>query len=71
MFSGQIFCDFAGYSNIARGTALLLGYRLPVNFSAPYIASSFKSFWERWHMTLSRWLRDYLYVLLGGNRGSK
>ncbi len=68
MFSGQIFADFAGYSNIARGTALILGYRLPVNFDAPYLAASFKNFWERWHMTLSRWLRDYLYVGLGGNR---
>jgi alginate O-acetyltransferase complex protein AlgI len=68
MFSGQIFADFAGYSNIARGTAYLLGYRLPVNFNAPYLAASFKNFWERWHITLSRWLRDYLYVSLGGNR---
>ena len=68
MFSGQIFADFAGYSNIARGTAYLLGYRLPLNFNAPYLAASFKNFWERWHMTLSRWLRDYLYVPLGGNR---
>ena len=70
LFSGQIFCDFAGYSNIARGLALLLGYRLPVNFKAPYIAGSFKNFWERWHITLSSWLRDYLYVSLGGNRVS-
>ncbi len=69
MFSGQIFADFAGYSNIARGTAYLLGYRLPINFNAPYLAASFKNFWERWHMTLSRWLRDYLYISLGGNRG--
>jgi D-alanyl-lipoteichoic acid acyltransferase DltB (MBOAT superfamily) len=68
MFSGQIFGDFAGYSNIARGTAYLLGYRLPLNFNAPYLASSFRNFWERWHITLSRWLRDYLYVPLGGNR---
>src|SRR5690606_21808832 len=68
MFSGQIFADFAGYSNIARGVAYLLGYRLPINFNAPYLAASFKNFWERWHMTLSRWLRDYLYVSLGGNR---
>jgi len=68
MFSGQIFADFAGYSNIARGTAYILGYHLPLNFNAPYLAASFKNFWERWHMTLSRWLRDYLYVPLGGNR---
>jgi alginate O-acetyltransferase complex protein AlgI len=71
MFSAQIFCDFAGYSNIARGLALLLGFRLPVNFNAPYLAASFKNFWERWHITLSTWLRDYLYVPLGGNRISR
>jgi alginate O-acetyltransferase complex protein AlgI len=71
MFGGQIFCDFAGYSNIARGLALMLGFRLPVNFNAPYIAGSFKNFWERWHITLSSWLRDYLYVSLGGNRISR
>jgi alginate O-acetyltransferase complex protein AlgI len=71
MFGAQIFCDFAGYSNIARGVALMLGFRLPVNFNAPYIAGSFKNFWERWHITLSSWLRDYLYVSLGGNRGTK
>ncbi|HET9703662.1 MAG TPA: MBOAT family O-acyltransferase [Vicinamibacterales bacterium] len=68
MFSGQIFADFAGYSSIARGLAYLLGYRLPMNFNAPYIAASLKNFWERWHITLSSWLRDYLYVPLGGNR---
>ena len=68
MFSGQIFADFAGYSSIARGLAYLLGYRLPINFNAPYIAASLKNFWERWHITLSSWLRDYLYVPLGGNR---
>jgi D-alanyl-lipoteichoic acid acyltransferase DltB (MBOAT superfamily) len=71
MFGAQIFCDFAGYSNIARGLALLLGFRLPLNFNAPYIAGSFKNFWERWHITLSSWLRDYLYVSLGGNRISR
>lgn len=71
MFSGQILADFAGYSNIARGLAYLLGYRLPVNFNAPYLAMSFKNFWERWHITLSRWLRDYLYISLGGNRRSE
>ena len=68
MFSGQIFADFAGYSSIARGLAYLLGYRLPVNFNAPYVAGSLKNFWERWHISLSSWLRDYLYVPLGGNR---
>ncbi len=71
MFSGQIFADFCGYSTIARGLGYLLGYRFPLNFDAPYIAATFKNFWERWHITLSRWLRDYLYVPLGGNRGSR
>lgn len=71
MFSGQIFADFCGYSTIARGLGYLLGYRFPLNFDAPYIAATFKNFWERWHITLSRWLRDYLYLPLGGNRGSR
>lgn len=71
MFSGQIFADFAGYSSIARGIGYLLGFRLPINFNAPYIAGSLKNFWERWHITLSSWLRDYLYVPLGGNRISR
>ena len=71
MFGMQIFCDFAGYSNIARGLALTLGFRLPINFNAPYIAGSFQNFWQRWHITLSSWLRDYLYVPLGGNRVSR
>ena len=71
LFSGQIFCDFAGYSNMARGIAYLLGFRLPINFDFPYIAPSFSNFWQRWHMTLSQWLRDYLYISLGGNRVSK
>ncbi len=71
MFSGQIFADFAGYSSIARGLGYLLGFRLPVNFNAPYVAGSLKNFWERWHITLSSWLRDYLYVSLGGNRISR
>ena len=70
LFSCQIFCDFAGYSSIARGVAYLLGFRLPVNFNSPYVAGSFKEFWARWHVTLSRWLRDYLYISLGGNRVS-
>jgi D-alanyl-lipoteichoic acid acyltransferase DltB (MBOAT superfamily) len=71
MFSGQIFADFAGYSNIGRGAAYLLGFRLPINFNAPYVAGSFKNFWERWHITLSQWLRDYLYRPLGGNRSGR
>jgi len=71
MFGLQILCDFDGYTSIARGAAYILGFRLPVNFRAPYLAGTFRSFWQRWHITLSRWLRDYLYVPLGGNRGSR
>lgn len=71
LFSCQIFGDFAGYSSIARGVAYLLGFRLPVNFKAPYLARSFSEFWTRWHITLSSWLRDYLYIPLGGNRISR
>jgi alginate O-acetyltransferase complex protein AlgI len=68
LFAFQILCDFDGYTTIARGTAYLLGFRLPINFDAPYIAATFREFWQRWHITLSRWLRDYLYLPLGGNR---
>jgi alginate O-acetyltransferase complex protein AlgI len=64
----QIYADFSGYTDIAIGCALLLGFRFPQNFDAPYIATSMQDFWRRWHMTLSRWLRDYLYIPLGGNR---
>jgi D-alanyl-lipoteichoic acid acyltransferase DltB (MBOAT superfamily) len=67
-FSGQIFCDFAGYSTCAIGTALALGFTLPTNFRFPYAALGFSDFWRRWHISLSSWLRDYLYVSLGGNR---
>jgi alginate O-acetyltransferase complex protein AlgI len=67
-FSVQIYCDFSGYSDMAVGLALLLGIRLPANFHAPYAATSVVDFWRRWHMTLSTWLRDYLYIPLGGNR---
>ena len=70
-FSGQIFCDFAGYSTIAVGTALCLGFALPDNFRMPYAAIGFSDFWRRWHMSLSTWLRDYLYIPLGGNRGTE
>jgi alginate O-acetyltransferase complex protein AlgI len=70
LFSAQIFCDFEGYTSIARGLAYLLGYRFPINFRYPYIAGSFASFWQRWHITFSSWLRDYLYIPLGGNRVS-
>lgn len=67
-FAGQIFCDFAGYSTCAIGAAMCLGFKLPDNFRFPYAAMGFSDFWQRWHMTLSRWLRDYLYIPLGGNR---
>jgi alginate O-acetyltransferase complex protein AlgI len=67
-YAVQIFADFCGYTNIAIGVALLLGFRFPQNFDDPYIATSPRDFWRRWHMTLSRWLRDYLYIPLGGNR---
>ncbi|MEI8051260.1 MAG: MBOAT family protein [Actinomycetes bacterium] len=67
----QIYCDFSGYTDIAIGLALLLGIKFPVNFDAPYSAVSLQDFWRRWHITLSRWLRDYLYIPLGGNRGSE
>ena len=64
----QIYADFSGYTDIAIGVALLLGFRFPQNFDAPYRALSIQDFWRRWHMTLSNWLRDYLYIPLGGNR---
>ncbi|MGH8212102.1 MAG: MBOAT family O-acyltransferase [Rhodanobacteraceae bacterium] len=67
-FSGQIFCDFAGYSTTAIGAALCLGFCMPDNFRFPYAAVGFSDFWRRWHITLSSWLRDYLYIPLGGNR---
>jgi len=67
-FSGQIFCDFAGYSTTAIGAAMCLGFAMPDNFRFPYAAVGFSEFWRRWHITLSSWLRDYLYIPLGGNR---
>jgi alginate O-acetyltransferase complex protein AlgI len=67
-FAGQIFCDFAGYSTTAIGVALSLGFAMPDNFRFPYGAVGFSDFWRRWHITLSAWLRDYLYIPLGGNR---
>jgi len=69
-FSSQIFCDFAGYSTCAIGIALCLGFVLPDNFKAPYAALGFKDFWRRWHISLSTWFRDYVYISLGGNRKS-
>src|SRR5580698_10415922 len=70
-YAVQIYCDFSGYTDIAIGLALLLGIRFPQNFDAPYTARNLQDFWRRWHMTLSRWLRDYLYIPLGGSAGSE
>jgi len=70
-FAFQIYFDFSGYTDIGRGSALLLGFELPMNFQEPYLSRDPAEFWRRWHMTLSRWLRDYLYVPLGGNRGGR
>jgi D-alanyl-lipoteichoic acid acyltransferase DltB (MBOAT superfamily) len=67
-FAMQIFFDFSGYTDIAIGTAKLFGFHFPLNFARPYLATSITDFWHRWHMSLSRWLRDYLYIPLGGNR---
>ncbi len=67
-YAVQIYADFSGYTDMAIGIALLLGFAFPQNFDSPYAATSLQDFWRRWHMTLSRWLRDYLYVPLGGNR---
>lgn len=69
-FAFQIYCDFSGYTDIARGIARLLGFDLMLNFNLPYLATSPTDFWRRWHISLSTWLRDYLYIPLGGNRGS-
>ncbi len=70
-FSGQIYCDFAGYSLCAIGAARVFGFALPKNFHAPYAAVGFSDFWRRWHISLSTWIRDYLYISLGGNRHGK
>jgi len=67
-YSLQIYCDFSGYSDIAIGVAYIIGFDLPENFDMPYASFSIADFWRRWHMTLSRWLRDYVYIPLGGNR---
>ena len=67
-YAVQIYADFSGYTDIAIGIALLLGFKFPQNFDSPYAAVSIQDFWRRWHMTLSRWLRDYIYIPLGGNR---
>jgi alginate O-acetyltransferase complex protein AlgI len=70
-FAWQIYGDFSGYSDIARGSAQLLGFHFMVNFRQPYLAVSVQDFWRRWHISLSTWLRDYLYIPLGGNRGGE
>ncbi len=67
----QIYCDFSGYTDIAIGSARILGFRFPDNFAHPYFASNISEFWKRWHISLSTWLRDYLYIPLGGNQKGK
>jgi alginate O-acetyltransferase complex protein AlgI len=71
LFSIQIFGDFAGYTSIARGIAYLFGFQIQINFNNPYLARSFSDFWRRWHISLSQWLREYLYIPLGGNKKGK
>lgn len=70
-FAFQIYFDFSGYTDIARGSAMLFGYKVPINFNLPYLAKNISEFWHRWHISLSTWLRDYLFIPLGGSRGSK
>jgi len=70
-YAVQIYCDFSGYTDMAIAIAGLLGYKLRLNFNFPYFATSIQDFWRRWHISLSSWLRDYLYISLGGNRGNK
>ena len=70
-FGIQIYCDFSGYSDIAIGAAIILGFKIPLNFNKPYLATSPVDFWRRWHISLSSWLRDYLYIPLGGNKKGK
>jgi D-alanyl-lipoteichoic acid acyltransferase DltB (MBOAT superfamily) len=71
LFGIQIYCDFSGYSDIATGSARLLGFDLTQNFKTPYFSGSFRDFWHRWHISLSSWFRDYVYLPLGGNRVSQ
>jgi alginate O-acetyltransferase complex protein AlgI len=70
-FAFQIYCDFSGYTDMARGLGCMLGFELPHNFLEPYLSRSASEFWRRWHISLSRWLRDYLYISLGGNRSGR
>src|SRR5205814_10649155 len=70
-FGWQIFFDFSGYTDMARGVAKLMGFNLILNFNNPYLATGLGEFWTRWHISLSSWFRDYVYIPLGGNRGGK
>ncbi|MCC6274445.1 MAG: MBOAT family protein, partial [Leptospiraceae bacterium] len=70
-FSWQVYCDFSGYTDIARGVAYLLGFHIPENFRAPYLAETPRDLWKRWHITLATWLRDYIYIPLGGSKTSE
>ncbi|HWY35363.1 MAG TPA: MBOAT family O-acyltransferase, partial [Nitrosopumilaceae archaeon] len=70
-FSFQIYCDFSGYSDIALGSARVMGFKLMQNFNLPYVSSSLREFWSRWHISLSTWFKDYLYIPLGGNKSGK
>ena len=67
-FAFQLYIDFSAYSQIAIGTAKMLGFSLCTNFRRPYLSSSFNNFWERWHISLSQWMRDYIFIPLGGSR---
>ena len=71
LFAFQIYCDFAGYSTIAIGAAEVMGFELMENFNSPYLSQSVAEFWRRWHISLSSWFKDYLYIPLGGNRKGK
>jgi alginate O-acetyltransferase complex protein AlgI len=70
-FAFQIYCDFSGYTDMARGLAKMMGFNLSINFNLPYFSTSITDFWRRWHITLSSWIRDYIYIPLGGNRKGK
>jgi len=70
-FAFQIYFDFSGYTDVGRGSTMLFGYHIPINFNMPYIAKNMADFWHRWHISLSTWLRDYLFIPLGGSRGSR
>jgi alginate O-acetyltransferase complex protein AlgI len=70
-FAVRVYCDFSAYSDMARGSAHLLGYKLPPNFNLPYLAVNIADFWRRWHISLSNWLRDYVFIPLGGSRGGE